>query len=251
MEIIKYRKIKNNLYELELSNGTKLKLYDDTIIKYDVLLKNSLTAKELAEITEYNDKLASYYLALKYLNRKLRSRLEVEKYLKKAEYDDNTIKWTIDKLTKEGYINNQKFITSYINDQLNLTANGPDKIKHNLIKLGFKEDEIYIDYDFSEKIKKLIDKKLKLNRKYNTQAIVMNITNYLINLGYPKNLFNEYLKEIKVDDTSLIKKDFDLLMKKYQKKYDNRKLKLFIRDKLYKKGYNIEEISVVINDDEY
>jgi len=249
MEIIKYRKIKDNLYELDLDNGTILKFYDDTIIKYSLLLKKNITNNELEQITKYNDQLAAYYLALRYLNRKMRSRLEIEKYLDKAEYNQKIINETIKKLEKEGYLNNQKFITSYINDQLNLTYHGPEKIKHNLIKLGFSENEISIEKDFNDKIKLLIEKKLKLNRKYNTVTIKMNIKNYLINLGYSKEMFMHYLEDIKLNDQNLIKKDYEILLKKYQKKYDNKKLKLFIRDKLYKKGYNIDEISVVINDE--
>jgi len=249
MEIIKYRKIKDNLYELDLDNGTTLKFFDDTIIKYSLLLKKIISNKELEEITNYNNKLAAYYYALKYLNRKMRSKLEIEKYLLKADYDKESISETLIKLEEEGYLNDQKYINSYINDQIHLTSNGPEKIKHNLIKLGFNENEININYDFNDKIQTLINKKLKLNRKYNTWTIKSNITNYLINLGYPKELFIEYLEDVKVDDQNLIKKDYELLLKKYQRKYDNKKLKLFIKDKLYKKGYNIEEISVVINDE--
>jgi len=249
MEIIKYRKIKDHLYELNLDNGTNLKFYDETIIKYSLLLKKSITNKELEEFTNYNDNLASYYLAIKYLTKKMRSKLEVEKFLRKAEFNDENINQAIIKLEKEGYLDNQRYINSYINDQIHLTSNGPEKIRHGLIKLGFDESMITIDYDFSDKLKTLIEKKVKLNRKYNTSMLRINLANYMINLGYPKELFMPYLENIKLNDKQLIKKDYEALLKKYRKKYDEPKLKLFIRDKLYKKGYNIEEISVVINDD--
>ena len=249
MEIQKYRKIKNNMYEIHLDNGSILKLYDDCIIKFSLLLNKKINHKELIEITKYNEELEAYYLALRHLSKKMRSKLEVQKQLEKNEYNQKIIDDIISRLEKEGYLNSEKYIKSYINDQLNLTSNGPDKIKYNLIKFGFNEHEIVIEYDFSDKIKSLIDKKIKLNRKYNTSNLKINITQYLINLGYPKEMFMEYLNDIKVNDKSLIKKDYELLTKKYQRKYADKELKLFVRDKLYKKGYNIEEIREVMNNE--
>ena len=251
MEILKYKKLRTNIYELDLDNGSVLKLYDDTIIKYELLLNRGLDNKKLAEVIKYDDTLDAYYVALKYLNKKMRSHLEIKKYLVGKEFDKQIIDQTIKKLTEEGYLNQQKFIQSYISDQVRLTANGPDKIKYNLIKLGFREEEIVIDYDFSKKIETLINKKIKLNHKLSTNSLRINISNYLINLGYPNFLFAEYLTNIKVNDEFLIKKDYEILLKKYGKKYDKYKLNLFIRDKLYKKGYNNEEIAEVMNNQNF
>ena len=92
----------------------------------------------------------------------MRSTMEIKNYLQKKEFDQKIIEETINKLIKENYLNNQKFMESYINDQFNLTYNGPEKIKQNLIKLGINEDQIVINKDFSEKIKTLISKN-KLN----------------------------------------------------------------------------------------
>jgi len=249
MEIIKYKKTKGNLYELEIDNGTILKLYDDTIMYFSLLLNKKIDHQLLTEITKYNDNLDAYYLSLNYLNKKMRSHQEIETYLKKKEFNQSVIDLTIKKLEQDGYLNRQKFITSYVNDQLNLTMNGPDKIKFNLIKLGFNEDEIVIDYNFEDKILKLIDKKVKLNKKLSNNALKINVANYLVNLGYSKELFANYLDDIRIDNLEMLKKDYNILYKKYHQKYQDNKLNLFIRDKLYKKGYNIDEINEVINND--
>ncbi len=248
MKIETYKKIKNNEYELIIDNGTVVKLYDNTILRYNLLIKKEFSEREFKEITQYNDEQAAYYLSLKYLNKKLRTKLEIEKYLKKKEFNSKSINQAIKRLTDEGYLNNKKFAESYINDEYNLTNNGPGKIKYNLIKLGISEDEIIIDKDFSFKIEKLINKKIKLNNKLSTYALKLNITNYLINLGYPQEMFINYLEDITVDDSNLIKKDYEILKKKYARKYDKYKLESFIKDKLYKKGYQIEAINSIFND---
>ena len=124
---------------------------------------------------------------------------------------------------------------SYINDQFNLTYNGPEKIKQNLIKLGINEDQIVINKDFSEKIKTLISKKIKLNHKLSTNALKQNITTYLIGLGYRKEDFIDELDNIKSNDKSLIKKDYEKIMKKYQNKYDSFRLKMKVKRKIISK----------------
>jgi len=248
MEIVKYNKIKANTYDLNLDNGSVLSLYDETIIKFDLLLNKTIDNNKLSQVTSYNDDLDAYYLALKYIGKKMRSELEVEKYLLKKEFSNERVTKAISLLKEKGYLNNEKYITSYINDQIKLTNNGPDKIKANLIKLGINELEIIIDYDFSEKMGKLINKKINMNKKSSSFTLKQNISNYLINLGYNKESFIEIIENIKVDDSSLIRKEYELLVRKYKNKYDNPKLKLFIRDKLYRKGYNIEDINEVIND---
>lgn len=248
MKIKEYKKIKGNEYVLIFDNDLNISLYDDLIIRYGLLLNKEITNKKLTEITLENDNLKAYYLSLKYINKKMRSTLEIKKYLTKLGFDSKNINKTINKLTKEKYLNNQKFIESYINDQYNLTNNGPEKIKRNLIKLGIKEEEIVINKDFNTKIKSLITKKTKLNHKLSTNALKLNITNYLINLGYSKEEFIDELENIKMNDQILIKQDYDKIFKKYQHKYDAYKLKMIIKEKLYQKGYSTDSINELVND---
>ena len=251
MEINSYQKLKDNIYVITLDNGTSLKLYDETIIKFGLLTKKALTSPELMEITKANDALRPYYIALKYLVKKMRSCLEVKHYLAGKGYDDKTIKKTIELLESQGHLNDQQFMISYINDQIILTNQGPLKIKANLMKLGIDEASIKIEVDFRPKLENLIAKKVALNHKLSTNALKHNLTNYLINLGYELDMFTNLLADISLNETELIKHDYDCLMKKYDKKYQNKQLKLFIRDKLYRKGYNIEVINEVMNEDIY
>ncbi len=243
MKIVSYKKVKGNEYELLLDNDVKIRLHDDLIIKYELLLKKEIAEERLTKIVADNDSLNAYYLALKYLGKKMRSALEIKNYLHKKEFDAKIVEETVNKLTKENYLNNEQFMFSYINDQFNLTYNGPEKIKQSLIKLGIKEEQIVIDKDFREKIKALIVKKVKLNHKLSTNALKQNIINYLINLGYRKEDFMEELDSIKSDDKSLIKKDYDKILKKYQNKYDSFQLKMKIKEKLYQKGYSQDLIN--------
>ena len=70
MRIIKYKKDKSNTYKVYIDNEI-ITLYDDAIIKYDLLLKNSIDQKLFDEIVKYNDFLNGYYKVIKYINKKI------------------------------------------------------------------------------------------------------------------------------------------------------------------------------------
>jgi regulatory protein len=250
MEIVKFKKLRSNIYELELDNNVNLKLYDDVIVKYNLLVNKRLDDELLEEINNYNNSLDAYYMSLKYINKKLRCEKEIEEYLLKNNFRRDVIDNTIDKLVKDGYLNHQVYLSCYINDAYNLSTMGPDKIKYNLNKLGFTNDEIepFLNKDFNSKVIKLIDKKIKSNNKLSGYVLKQNISNYLINLGYPRELFGDYLSQLIIDDKDTLKREAGILIKKYSKKYDGEKLFYFIKDKLYKKGYNGIEVSEVLNE---
>lgn len=251
MEIKKFKKLKNNIYELELDNGSLVKLYDDVIVKYSLLINKRIDNKLLDEITKYNTSLDAYYLSLKYISKKLRCEKEIEKYLTKLEFNKEIIDKTISKLNKDGYLKHDIYIKSYINDVYNFNNYGPDKIKFNLRELGFNLNEIepYLeDKDFRSKAIKIIDKKVKANHKLSNYMLKQNISNYLINLGYSRDIFYDYLDAVKVNNKDVLVKDANIFIKKYSKKYENRELLYFVKDKLYKKGYNSSEIDEVLNE---
>lgn len=251
MEIKKFKKLKNNIYELELDNGSLVKLYDDVIVKYSLLINKKIDSKLLDEITKYNTSLDAYYLSLKYISKKLKCEKEIEKYLTKLEFNKDVIDKTISKLNKDGYLKHDIYIKSYINDIYNFNNYGPDKIIFNLKELGFNLNEIepYLeDKDFRSKAIKIIDKKVKANHKLSNYMLKQNISNYLINLGYPKDIFYDYLDNIKINNKDILVKEASNYIKKYSKKYENKELLYFVKDKLYKKGYNSDEIDEVLNE---
>lgn len=251
MEIKKFKKLKNNIYELELDNGSLVKLYDDVIVKYSLLINKKIDSKLLDEITKYNTSLDAYYLSLKYISKKLRCEKEIEKYLTKLEFNKDVIDKTISKLNKDGYLKHDIYIKSYINDIYNFNNYGPDKIIFNLRELGFNLNEIepYLeDKDFRSKAIKIIDKKVKANHKLSNYMLKQNISNYLINLGYSKDIFYDYVDNIKINNKDILVKEASNYIKKYSKKYENKELLYFVKDKLYKKGYNSDEIDEVLNE---
>lgn len=244
MEIKKFKKLKDNKYKVILDNDLEITLYDDVIVEYNLLSNKVMDEKKLTEITSRNDSLDSYYKSLRYLNTKLRSKLELEKYLSKT-FDKGIVKSTLEKLEKEGYLNEEVYISAYVNDQINLTLNGYHKIYKDLKNLGLTEELILKKLDtipndvWQEKIEKIVTKKLRGNHTSSSAHFKKKLNNDLYNSGYSHDLITEMLSKLELeDDIEIVTKEGNKLLKKYSKKYESEKLDYTVRIKLLQKGFS-------------
>ena len=164
MYINKYKKVGKNKYKVYFERE-EITLYEDIILKHNLLIKKDISLEELDEIIKENKDYDAYNIALNYIEVKMRSKKEIRDYLKRKEYDNKIINDVINKIEALGLLNENAYIKAYINDKINLSYDGPFKIKRNLLDLNFKEEDIdnYLykidDNIWKDKIIKLIDKK--------------------------------------------------------------------------------------------
>ena len=236
MKIIKYKKLPGNKYKITLDNNDII-LYEDIIIKNMILLKKEIKENELKQYLDENIFYEAYYKALNYLKVKMRSTNEIEKYLAK-EFNKDLIEKIILNLTKEGYLNDDYFTKCYINDSINLKNIGPNKIIHELEKLGIdksiidKNIKVFTSSIEEEKIKKIIDKKVKTNKNKSVYNLKNNIKLNLINQGFNVEIIDKNINNINFDETSIYEKEYN----KLSKKYTSYELEQKIKQKLYQKG---------------
>ncbi len=252
MKIEKYTKLRDNRYEV-LIDDIKVKLYDDVIVKYELLRKKEIDDKLFEEITKYNDKLNAYYMSLKYITKKLRTEREIEEYLKK-DYTQKTINETIERLKENGYLNKELYLQSYLNDQINLGNAGPNKIKNNLIKLGFNEEEIINKIEeispdiWFDKIRKNIKKMINNNKSLSTNKLKEKILYNLSMLGFYKWMIEEIISESEFKNTDgILKEEYEKVKLKLAKKYEGNELETKVLAKLVAKGFYYEDVKRVIS----
>ena len=245
MKIIKYVKLKNNRYKLFLDDNSDIVLYDNVILNNNLLITKKID--NLKAILEENNTYEIYFTALKYLNKKMRSKSELEKYLLKS-YDNTLVMDVIKRLDNEGYLNEEVYVSSYINDQINLTYKGINKIRNELTTLGIEPKLIndkldLIDNDiWKSRINKVISKKIKSNKNDSNIKFKDKLTYYLINLGYDKSLINECLTDIVFDEEDALTKQFNKYYNKLSKKYKDKELELHLITKLMAQGFNYNKI---------
>lgn len=248
MKILSYKKINSNEYKVILENNLEVNLYDEIIITHELLLKKAISEEELENIVKANKSLKSYYQALKYLSVKMRSKKELINYLHKQGYNDLEIESTLQKLEQQNYLDDIKYIKMYISDQLKLTLNGPLKIKRALLNEDISEEKIdeslssISDLVWQEKIQKIIDKRKNTNK--DSQLLFKQKTsNYLNNLGYRANLYQELLDKVTIFQEENFINTANKIYKRLSHKYQKEALYLNLQQRLYQKGYSKELIT--------
>ena len=241
MKINKFKKVGKNKYKVFFDN-TDITLHEDVILKYDLLIRNDIDTDLIDKILEENRYYDVYDSALSYIEIKMRNKKELIKYLTNKGYEETLINKVIFKIEELGLLDDKKYITAFVNDKVNLSNDGPYKIKKSLIDLDFNEKDIdnylnTIDYDiWKEKLSKLINKKKNLMKSKSYYMFITKVKNDLYNLGYDKDMIEDELSKINYESNAL-EKDFEKCNKKF--KGDKNK----IINSLLRKGYNYEDIN--------
>ena len=202
MKIEKYELTKKNKYNVYLSNGEVITLDERVITENELLLKKEIDINLYNKINKESRIYELIDIAIKYISIRLRSIKEIKEYLKKKETDTELIEVSVEKLIKLGYLNDDRFTKAFIKDKLNFTSMGDYKIKMELQKLGISyeiiENNISLidDNIIEEKIKKLIEKDIRTNKKYSGINLKNKIYNHLVSSGYTKekviSILNNY-----------------------------------------------------------
>ena len=254
MKIEKYIKDKQNKFKVIIDSEEYI-LYDDVIIKYNLLMKREIDELTFKEVLSLNEELTSYYDSIKYINKKLRSKKEMIEYLHKKGISDKVINKTIERLEKTSYLNDDIYFKAYLNDQINLTNNGPKKIMNNLIKLGFEESLIreklnsISDDIWTEKIEKYIEKKIKTNHNSSSNMLKAKIMNDLVNLGYDKEIVSLLLSNKEINEEDILIKEYQKAKKSLEKKYSGYDLNQKIKEKLFRKGFRVTNLEELENEE--
>ncbi|HBA38098.1 MAG TPA: hypothetical protein DCY94_05195 [Firmicutes bacterium] len=253
MEIMSFKRKRGSMYEIELNTGDKYKVYDDVILKYELLLNRKINKKTLDKVLEESAKMDAYFKGVRYISIKMRTKKEVENYLRRAGFLDSEVEYALKKLEKEGIIDEKKYVAAYINDAIILSLDGPMKIRVSLGKLGIGDHLIderlsAIDEDiWKERIGKIIVKRSKVN-KDSEKVFKLKTTNNLISLGYSIELIREQLSDIKIDTGEAFTRDADRIYEKLKGKFEGWELESKFKSKMYQKGYEVDRINAYLEE---
>lgn len=255
MKIANIVKKTKQSYEIKLEKGSPFLILDETILKYNLYKGKEISLDELEDIKNYNNVMKYYIKCVNKINYKKRTKMEIILFLKNEDISKKDISIIIEKLEKTNLLNDSNYIKAFINDEINLTLNGPYKIKTKLYKKGFNDSDInnvlkYIDDDvWQDKINKLIIKKIKCVKTKSAFEVKTKIINDLLKEGFDKTDVLSYINNYQfTNDCNVLEKQYNKLLRKYQNKDLSEAEKTYlIKQELYKKGYKEEEINKTIN----
>jgi len=248
-------KNKGSRYLLKIRNKKEIEsylVYENTIIKYNLLSPRELSNDEYNIIKKDKtiDKL--YEKALHYIDYKMRTISEVKKYLSKEVKEKEVINELISKLKMNGYLNDDLYAKTYMNEKIDYDLVGPRYIKEKLILKGIHYDIIdsnlisYKEESQFDKVFELIKKETKYKIKKPYKKAYMSLKQKLFNKGFSLGVIEssllsniDIIKEC-IDEDSLILKEIKILKKKYD--FDDYQDKSKVTKSLIGKGYNYETI---------
>lgn len=248
MRIKKIEKLTSGKYKIVIDDE-KITTYDSVILDNNLLYKKNIDDslyKKIIEDTKYYD---NYNKAVKYILKKRRSEKEIREYLIKLKLNDVEIDKIVLKLKGVNLINDLEYCKAYINDSIYLSKNGINKIKSHLLNQNISIDIIEdilrdVDLDiFNNRLEKLIIKKINTNHKLSNSMLKHKILNEMINLGYDKDSIINIIEKNLIRDDSILKKEFDRVLKKLSNKYSGNELLKNVKQKLLLKGFSNDEIN--------
>lgn len=242
MKIIKYKKLKNDIYRIFFEEDY-IDVSEDLILKYDLLYSEEIDSELRETLILENSFYLGYNLALKYLKTKMRSIKEMRSYLLDKDIKKNEVEKIIERLIELKYLDDNLFAKAYINDRINLSNDGPYKIRKYLSDLEINEDVIenelanYTEENELEKVRKNIMKRLKGNKNKSSYLLKKKIYEDLMNLGFTKEIIYMALEELSIDDEDAYLKQKERLYNKLSKKFDGKELEFRLKNELYKLGF--------------
>ncbi len=252
MKIEHIKKLKSGKYKIDLENGTSISLYDEVILKYNLLYHKEIDLSLLNELDQDNLFYNLYNKVLKYVLYKVRSENEIQEYMNKLDISLENQNRIMDKLKQNNLLNDNTFIQSFVSDKVHLSNEGPNKIKNELLKHKVDQHRVeeelqkYEDSVFEEKLRKMIEKKVSSNHSKSLYMMKQNLLNYFVNLGYDYDMILLNLNSIQLDNQKVIQKEYQKLFQRLSKKYQNEELNYQIKNRLYAKGFSTDEIQNVI-----
>lgn len=229
MRINKLKQLNSNFYEVNLNNS-KCKIHEELVLKHKLFLDKDISQEELEQIEKDN----KFYIVLddiyKYLSKYPKTEYEIKKYISTKTKEVDKIYEKIKHL-----IDDKTYAKNYCLEKISFSNDGPEKIKQALkykhIDSNFIEEalEEFNEKRQIEKIKKVIDYRIKINKK-SLIVFKKDTLAYLYNLGYKINIINKVLNNISFDDSELKAKELEKLKEKYDDSY-------LIKRKLYEKGF--------------
>ena len=248
MTIKMFKMKQKGLYELLMDNGNTYSFYEEVILKYELLLSKEIDNKQLPILIKENKKYECYYKALARLNRKAEAKNSLVRYLLGKEYNDEDIEFTIEKLEKQGYLNDSNYASSYVNNKVLTTSWGKGKIKKQLLQKGVSEEdsinalELYSKDIELEKLVKRINKKISSNHDKSNKMLKLKLERDLIGEGFSKELINKALSEAEFNnDREIAKRIYERLVAKLGRKYDGKELEYKVKQKMILLGFDVND----------
>lgn len=245
-----------------LENGKEVYRFsvdEKTLIDFHLRKGMTLEESTIEEIKQKDDQSKAYHMSIRYLSYRMRTKKEMIDYLVKKEIDEETIQPIIEKLEKEGLLDDGAFAEAFVKTRINTSTKGPQYIKRELLQKGVTAsdaDAAIAHYTYEKQLDKLIkwvSKTFRPTSKKSFQDQVRSMKTSLMQKGFSQDVIQEAIKEADLEkdedqEFEALRDQGEKFLRKYSKKDTGYLLQQKVKSALYRKGFDSELIDKFINE---
>lgn len=231
----------------------------------DVLLKNNLhkglqlTKDDMIQLVDEESTRNAYLLSIRYLSYRIRTKSEIETYLREKAVEEILINETIERLVQEKLIDDIQFAEVFVRDRMNQTSKGPRIIEKELMEKGITKSiasDAIKAFTYEQQLEKVVDtanKEMEKRSNKSSRQRLQQIQSKLIRQGFGQDVIQDMLQNIEVivdedDEKNALHKQAEKISKRLRRKYTGHEFNQHLKRNLYGKGFSIDLINEYINE---
>src|SRR5690625_23888 len=233
---------------------------DEDILVQHHLHKGMQLSDELIETLKKLDHLNKYYhQAINYLSYRMRSRFEIEQYLRRKEVESPHLAEIISRLDNEGLIDDREFAFAFVRQRINQSTKGPQFVKQELTQQKGISNHIATEaveqFTFSIQFDiamKTAQRHIRRTSKDSLQKRLQKLQAALTRNGFYSDVIKEVIQESRQlmqndhDESEALKIHGKRLLQRHQRNLTGRELANKIKEGLYRQGFSFEQINQFI-----
>lgn len=191
---IKQQVRRQDRYSIFIDGKYTFSLSENELMQSGIKINKSYSPSELEQLKQTAVLDKAYMRSLDLIMRRQRSEWEVRDYLKRKDYDLDTIEKTVDRLKKASYVDDAKFAESWIRNRRLLKSTSKRKlftelkqkrVDESVINSALEEDET----DEIQILRELVEKKRQQSRYQDDQKLIA----FLLRQGFNYEQIKEVL----------------------------------------------------------
>ncbi|MGC6769165.1 recombination regulator RecX [Enterococcus sp. LJL51] len=259
-KIIKITREKSQFYLVWLSSGEKLRVSEDTLVRYRLLKDQEISPEQIEEIKNAGSYDVGLQLSLHYLSYQLRTKKEIRDYLKDKEIPQRDREKIIHQLQEMQLLDDYVYSESYVRTIMKTSDKGPKQVEQQLKKKGVEEEAIlhglsvYTEVEQRTIASKAAEKSMRRYRDKSFKDAVQKTKLHLIQKGFSKDIIEQVMTELAFEkdeeqEAEQLQKQGDKLWEKHRN-LEPRKRSLKLKQALYQRGFDFDLIAQFVSEKE-
>lgn len=188
-------------YNLFIDGVYAFSVHEDIMIRHRLLKGEAVDAASIAGIVMDDERHQAYLEAIRYIGRRPRSQQEVRLHLKEKEYEPERINEVVERLSGEGYLNDEAFAKLWTENRIRSQKKGRKWVEMELSQKGVDDADISSalgSIDPEEEYAAALDSAVKKWRLTGGEPFErkQKVMTYLLRRGYSHELVKRVVREV-------------------------------------------------------